>query len=185
MGFLELRGEITAEYSGKVASLEEETRRECDRVISSAESEAERMVAASEANAAFEARMLEMRELASARLEVRKTLADAMEKVVEKVFDSVNDALVGFSESAEYREFLPKIADSAASKVHGVALVYARKKDSKLIRKHKVAPSDLDCIGGVVVKSKDSSVVVDATLESLFSASKPELRVSIYRRLFS
>jgi V/A-type H+-transporting ATPase subunit E len=184
MGLDELREEIKEDYAAKVAGLREESDLECARILSSAEEDAKNILSEAEKQAVDDAKALESRALAAARLEGRSIISAAREAVADRVLADVRKGLAKFTSSGEYALWLARALDKAVSAVKGGGIVYARNADRKSIKKYPLAGEDLDCIGGVIVKSKDSAVSADATLDSLFEESRPKIRDIAYRRLF-
>ncbi|MCP4716987.1 MAG: hypothetical protein GY868_17820 [Deltaproteobacteria bacterium] len=157
-----------------------------------------------------EARREAQRILAEARIQARKATIAAQEEVVKKTFDTALETLrslaeQGSAESASYKTVLEGLIREAVVSAGVASLeVQVNPRDKGLLTQDVLSAiaaecgselsmqvslglSDepLSCLGGVVVRSADSKVRVDNTLESRIERFRDSIRTLVARELFN
>ncbi len=183
MGLEEVENDIRSEYAERAERLKVETAERIGKLISEADEDGINLLKKTEAEVSELLESKKKRKMAVARLEAKRVVMRAKEVVVEKAIDAVKQRLVDFTKSPEYPKALNRYVKAGASKINGDVRVTVRKKDRKLIDGFSLTDEDLDCIGGAIVTSSDSQVLVDATLDQMFKDVRPILRQKIIQGL--
>jgi len=123
--------------------------------------------------------------LAWARLEGKRRIEEAKDEVVKKVMDALADRFKRYRRSAEYRNFLKGLVKKAEVEIGKKGMViHVAEGDGKIVKGMGSVKEDLDSLGGVVVESRDGSVRVDYSFESLMEMKKEEIRRIVYDGVF-
>jgi V/A-type H+-transporting ATPase subunit E len=148
---------VLATSKSKVAQINTEADQEVARILSEARARAAEMKARKESEAKQSIEALNRREISSANLELKRSELnvhkDLLEKAIQKLPNDKNEAI------------LKKLLEPYDLKE---MKVFSSKKDESFIS--TLAPNyggNLDCIGGVVLESKDGSLRFDLTYETL------------------
>ena len=123
--------------------------------------------------------------LAWARLEAKRSQAEAREDAIKAALDELYDMATDIRKSKEYASYLAKTVAAAVDELGGNATVRVLKGEKKLLPKIKVQINeDLEALGGAVVESGDGKMRVDLRLETLFETRADELRREISDEMF-
>ncbi|MCS7364010.1 MAG: V-type ATP synthase subunit E family protein [archaeon GB-1867-035] len=142
------------------------------------------------------------RKVAEAKLEAKRMILNAKEEAIKKVLDATIEQLKKITTTEGYTKILEKLIYEAGEALGGGELIVElSKKDEKLkldwkkIAKKieedtgvktiiKKVNTNLDCIGGVIVKSADGKITFDNTFEEKINRLERRLRVIIAQKLF-
>mgnify|MGYP001050684733 CR=1 FL=1 len=123
--------------------------------------------------------------LAWARLESKRKVEEAKDEVVKKVMDALAEKFKRYRKSAGYGSFLKGLVKKAGEEMGKKSMVlHVAPGDGKIVKGMGSVKEDLDSLGGVVAESKDGSVRVDYSFETLIEMKKEEIRRIVYEELF-
>ncbi len=117
----------------------------------------------------------------AAKLQAKKLLFDATEKLLENNIAALKDALAEYARSPEYPQLLGLMAKYASKRLGGKIVVTCRKGDEAALKAAgaKVASTDLNSIGGFKADSEDGTLELDLTFEEILRSREDEVRASI------
>lgn len=113
-------------------------------------------------------------EISESHIERTKKLIEKRDEYVKDIFTKARNELIAFSESKDYASFMKaKIEKVAADFTGERAVMYVASKDlameKELVKAFghdiKVEANDDITIGGFIIEDKESSLVVDETLD--------------------
>jgi V/A-type H+-transporting ATPase subunit E len=115
------------------------------------------------------------------KLQAKKILFDATEKMLERNLSAVRDAFSKYSLSKDYDELLSKMLRYASKRLGGEIGVICRRVDADRLEKlgATVISADLKSIGGFKAESKDGSLELDLTFEEILRNHQEEIRAII------
>ena len=125
--------------------------------------------------------------IGSSDLEARNKQLVALEDAVGNVFDKALDQIKNANQNEDYSNLVKSLIDES-SKVLGTSdvIVYTNAKDKDLVQSMisessgtELASDTIDCIGGVIVKSKDGAMTFDNTIDARIERLKPLIRKEI------
>lgn len=120
-------------------------------------------------------------EISESHIERTKKLITKRDEYVKAVFDDAKEKLIAFSNSSEYKSFISEKIKKVASEFnYPHSVMYVMKKDlmmEKDIVKAfgqdiKVEVSEDIIIGGFIIENKESSLVVNETLDNALENQK-------------
>ena len=158
---------LEAEYSAKVAEVKSRTERESSFVIESAKKQAGEL-----------AQRERIRIEGASKLQAKKSIFDATEKMLESNISSLRQALAEYTGSKEYAELLPRMAKYASKRLGGDTVVLCREKDAPILKKagFEVLHSNLNTMGGLKAERKDGTLELDLTFEEILRGREDEVR---------
>jgi len=117
----------------------------------------------------------------AAKLQSKKLLFDATEKLLENNIAALRDALAKLASSPSYDELLTKMAKYASKRLDGKISVACRKQDEAALKEAgaKIASTGLNSIGGFKATSEDGTLELDLTFEEILRSREDEVRASI------
>jgi V/A-type H+-transporting ATPase subunit E len=117
----------------------------------------------------------------AAKLQSKKLVFDATEKLLENNIVALRDALAEYAASPAYGELLAKMASYASKRLGGKITVACRKQDEAALKAAgaKIASTNLNSIGGFKADSEDGSLELDLTFEEILRSREDEVRASI------
>ena len=134
-----------------------------------------------------EADKIEKQIIGSADLEARNKQLMALEEGVDKVFTKALDEITNTARSGDYSDLIKSLLDEA-TKILGTTevIVSTNTKDKDLVQStlsqfpgSELSSESIDCIGGVIIKSKDGTMTFDNTLDAKIERLKPLIRKEI------
>ena len=157
--------------SNSLSSLEQEY----DRIISDGKKEADK---------------LQKQIIGSASLEARNKQLLLVEDSVEKVFTKALEKLNDLVRNEDYTKLVTQILNES---VKGLAtsdvIVECNSKDKSVVQSilskfpgATLSSNTINCLGGVIVKSKDGSMSFDNTIDARIERLKPLIRKDIANR---
>jgi V/A-type H+-transporting ATPase subunit E len=117
----------------------------------------------------------------AAKLQAKKLLFDATEKLLENNIAALRDALAEYAASPAYPELLSRMAMYASKRLEGKIVVTCRKQDEAALKAAgaKIASANLNAIGGFKADSEDGTLELDLTFEEILRSREDEVRASI------
>ena len=134
-----------------------------------------------------EAEKIEKQITGSSDLEARNKQLMALEDAVNRVFAKALDQIENTERSGNYANFITSLLDES-TKILGTTnvTVYTNSKDSSVVQSTlsqfsgaQLSSEIIDCLGGVVVKSKDGAMTLDNTIDARIERLKPLIRKEI------
>lgn len=134
-----------------------------------------------------EAEKIEKQITGSSDLEARNKQLMALEDAVNRVFAKALDQIENTERSGNYANFIKSLLDES-TKILGTTnvTVYTNSKDSSVVQSTlsqfsgaQLSSETIDCLGGVVVKSKDGAMTLDNTIDARIERLKPLIRKEI------
>jgi len=161
---------LEAEYSAKREEVNKRTAEQVAYIMESAKKEAVTL-------AQKEVTRIE----GAAKLQSKKLLFDATEKLLENNIAALRDALVELAASPAYAELLGRMAKYASKRLGGKIAVTCRKQDEAALKAAgaKIASTNLNAIGGFRADSEDGTLELDLTFEEILRGREDEVRASI------
>lgn len=117
----------------------------------------------------------------AAKLQAKKTLFDATEKLLESNTSLLRQELADFAETPAYRALLEKMAAYASKRLGGKISVICRKSDEAALKSAgaKVVSADLNSMGGFKAENAEQTLELDLTFEEILRTSEDEVRAAI------
>lgn len=134
-----------------------------------------------------EADKIEKQIVGSSDLEARNRQLVAVEEAVDRVFEKALEQIAGTDRGGDYADLIRAMMDEA-TRILGTSdvTVLASKKDADVVKSSlsKISGAELssetiDCLGGVIVKSKDGTMTFDNTIDARIERMKPLIRKQI------
>jgi V/A-type H+-transporting ATPase subunit E len=134
-----------------------------------------------------EADKIEKQIVGSADLESRNKQLMALEDAVTKVFEKSLEEIKNADRSGEYVNLIKSLLDDA-TKVLGTTnvVVHTNSKDKDVVSSAlsqfpgaELSSELVDCLGGVIVKSKDGAMTFDNSIDARIDRLKPLIRKEI------
>ena len=134
-----------------------------------------------------EAEKIEKQITGSSDLEARNKQLMALEDAVNRVFAKALDQIENTERSGNYANFIKSLLDES-TKILGTTnvTVYTNSKDSSVVQSTlsqfsgaQLSSETIDCLGGVVIKSKDGAMTLDNTIDARIERLKPLIRKEI------
>ncbi|QLH03608.1 V-type ATP synthase subunit E [Nitrosopumilus cobalaminigenes] len=134
-----------------------------------------------------EADKIEKQIIGSADIEARNKQLLALEESVDKVFVKALDEIANTDRSGDYTNLIKSLLDES-TKILGTTevLVSTNSKDRDVVQSalsgfpgSELSSDTIQCIGGVIIKSKDGAMTFDNTLDARIERLKPLIRKDI------
>ena len=134
-----------------------------------------------------EADKIEKQIIGSADLEARNKQLMTLEEGVDKVFTKALDQITNTARSGDYSNLIKSLLDEA-TKILGTkeVIVSTNTKDKDLVQStlsqfpgSELSSESIDCLGGVIIKSKNGTMSFDNTLDARINRLKPLIRKEI------
>jgi V/A-type H+-transporting ATPase subunit E len=134
-----------------------------------------------------EADKIEKQIIGSSDLEVRNKQLLALEIAIDKVFTKALDQIANTNHSDDYSNLIKTLLDESTEILSTTkVIVSTNSKDKDLVQSllskypgAELSSQTIDCLGGVVVKSKDGAMKFDNTLDARIQRLKPLIRKDI------
>ncbi|MDO8641719.1 MAG: V-type ATP synthase subunit E family protein [Nitrosarchaeum sp.] len=134
-----------------------------------------------------EADKIEKQIIGSSDLEVRNKQLLTLEIAIDKVFTKALDQIANADRSGDYSNLMKTLLDESTKILSTTkVIVSTNSKDKVLVQSllskypgAELSPETIDCLGGVVVKSKDGAMKFDNTLDARIQRLKPLIRKDI------
>ena len=134
-----------------------------------------------------EADKIEKQIMGSADIEARNKQLMALEDAVDKVFSKALDQIANADRSGDYSNLIKTMIEEA-TQILGTSeiTVSTNAKDKDVVQSTlsqfsgaELSSDTIDCLGGVVVKSKDGAMTFDNTIDARIERLKPLIRKEI------
>nr|WP_232202982.1 MULTISPECIES: V-type ATP synthase subunit E [Nitrosopumilus] len=134
-----------------------------------------------------EAEKIEKQIIGSADIEARNKQLMALEEAVTKVFSKALDQIANTDRSGDYSNLIKTMIEEA-TQILGTSeiTVSTNAKDKDVVQSTlsqfsgaEMSSDTIDCLGGVVVKSKDGAMTFDNTIDARIERLKPLIRKEI------
>jgi len=134
-----------------------------------------------------EADKIEKQIIGSADLEARNKQLMTLEEGVNKVFSKALDEITNTARSGDYSNLIKSLLNES-TKILGTTevIVSTNTKDKDLVQStlsqfpgSELSSELIDCLGGVIIKSKDGTTSFDNTLDARIERLKPLIRKEI------
>ncbi|MHA7733365.1 V-type ATP synthase subunit E [Nitrosopumilus sp. S6] len=134
-----------------------------------------------------EADKIEKQIMGSADIEARNKQLIALEDAVDKVFSKALEQIANADRSGDYSNLIKTMIEEA-TQILGTSeiTVATNAKDKDVVQSTlsqfsgaEMSSDTIDCLGGVVVKSKDGAMTFDNTIDARIERLKPLIRKEI------
>ena len=134
-----------------------------------------------------EADKIEKQIIGSSDLEVRNKQLLTLEIAIDKVFTKALEQIANTTRSADYSNLMKALLDESTKILSTTkVIVSTNSKDKDLVQSllskypgAELSSETINCLGGVVVKSKDGAMKFDNTLDARIQRLKPLIRKEI------
>ena len=176
-----LLNEVEEKRKGTIQMLEQEYAAKKDEVAKRAQEQKSYIQDSANKEAVALVQREKIRIEGAAKLQSKKMVFDATEKMLENNLDALRQALADFANSKDYPEMLTRMSRYASRRLGGGITVESRPADAAALRKAgvKVTSSELGSIGGFKATSSDGTLELDLTFEELLRNHEDEARASI------
>ena len=134
-----------------------------------------------------EADKIEKQIIGSSDLEVRNKQLTTLEDAVDKVFTKAIDQIAKADRDGDYAKLIKSLLDES-TKILGTTevVVKTNSKDKDIVQaalpefpNSELSPETIDCLGGVIIQSKDGTMTFDNTIDARIERLKPLIRKNI------
>jgi V/A-type H+-transporting ATPase subunit E len=134
-----------------------------------------------------EADKIEKQLVGSSDLEVRNKQLLLLEEGVDKAFSKALDQIANTDRSGDYSNLIKTLLDES-TKILGTTevTVFTNTKDKDVVQSAlskfsgaKLSSDTIDCLGGIIIKSKDGTMTFDNTIDARIQRLKPLIRKEI------
>lgn len=134
-----------------------------------------------------EAEKLERQIIGSSDLQSRNKQLLLVEDSVQKVFVKAIEQIKNHDDTTDYSNLISVLLDESI-KTLGTSdvIVYTNSKDKNVVQSTlskfpgaELSSNTIDCLGGVIVKSKDETMTFDNSIDARIDRMKPLLRKAI------
>ncbi len=134
-----------------------------------------------------EANKIEKQIIGGADIEVRNKQLLLLEEGVDKVFSKALDQIANTDRSGDYSNLIKTLLDES-TKILGTTevTVFTNAKDKDVVKSAltkfsgaKLSSDTIDCLGGIIIKSKDGTMTFDNTIDARIERLKPLIRKEI------
>ena len=138
-------------------------------------------------NGKKEAEKIEKQIVGSSDLEVRNKQLLLLEEGVDKTFSKALDQITKTDRSGDYSNLIKTLLDES-TKILGTTevTVFTNAKDKDVVQSAlskfsgaKLSSDTIDCLGGIIIKSKDGTMTFDNTIDARIERLKPLIRKEI------
>ena len=134
-----------------------------------------------------EADKIEKQIIGGADIDVRNKQLLLLEEGVDKVFSKALDQIANTNRSGDYSNLIKTLLDES-TKILGTTevTVFTNAKDKDVVKSAltkfsgaKLSSDTIDCLGGIIIKSKDGTMTFDNTIDARIERLKPLIRKEI------
>jgi len=117
----------------------------------------------------------------ASKLQSKKMVFDATEKLLENNIASLEQALAEFAASPAYPELLARMAKYASKRLGGKIGVVCRKSDEAALKSAgaKVLSASLKAVGGFKAENEDRTLELDLTFEEILRGREDDVRAAV------
>lgn len=166
-----------------IKSALDDSQQNLDNSIPKLESEYEKILS----DGKKEAEKIEKQIIGSADIEARNKQLMALEDAVDKVFSKALDQIANADRSDDYSNLIKTMIEEATQILGTPEItVSTNAKDKDVVQSTlsqfsgaELSSETIDCLGGIVVKSKDGAMTFDNTIDARIERLKPLIRKEI------
>ena len=134
-----------------------------------------------------EADKIEKQIVGSADIEARNKQLLLLEDAVDKVFSKALDQISNVDRSGDYSNLIKSLLEES-TQILGTSeiTVFTNAKDKDVVQSAlsqfsgaELSSDTIDCLGGIIAKSKDGTIKFDNTLDARIERLKPLIRKEI------
>ena len=171
------------EIESSVDSALNDSHQTLDNAIPKLEKEYDKIIA----DGKKEADKIEKQIIGGADIEARNKQLLALEASVDKVFAKALDQITNNARSGDYANLIKSLLDESIQ-ILGTSevIVSTNSKDCDVVQStlsgftgSELSSDTIECIGGVIIKSKDGAMTFDNTLDARIERLKPLIRKDI------
>ncbi len=171
------------EIESSIDSALKDTHQTLDNAIPKLEKEYDKIIA----DGKKEADKIEKQLIGGADIKARNKQLLALEASVDKVFTKALDQITNNDRSGDYANLIKSLLDESI-RILGTSevIVYTNSKDRAVVQSalsgftgSELSSDTIECIGGVIIKSKDGAMTFDNTLDARIERLKPLIRKDI------
>ena len=183
--------DIREQARARADEIRDDAENRAEELVADAESDADRIESDAEGDVEREIERERDQRLSAAKLEAKQERLEARRKLLQRVYDDVESALVDLDD--DRRETLTAaLLDAAATEFDAGAdvSVYGRADDEALLTSLCADhggfeyAGEYDCLGGVVVESDTSRVRINNTFDSILEDVWEDNLQTVSERLF-
>jgi len=117
----------------------------------------------------------------ASKLQAKKMLFDATEKLLENNIASLEEAMAEFAASPAYRELLASMVKYSSKRLGGKVGVICRKADEAALKAAgaKVVSANLNSMGGFKAENEDRTLELDLTFEEILRGREDDVRAAV------
>jgi vacuolar-type H+-ATPase subunit E/Vma4 len=176
-----LLGEVEETRKKTIQMLESEYSAKKDEVAKKTAEQKAYIQESSKKEAAAAAQREKIRISGAAKLQSKKLMFGATEKMLEANVAALRQVLAEHANSKEYPDLLASMVAYANKRLGGSISVVCRPADAAAMKKQgvKVTSSDLDSMGGFKATSRDGTLELDLTFEELLRGREEDARAML------
>ncbi|HVA83203.1 MAG TPA: V-type ATP synthase subunit E [Candidatus Aquilonibacter sp.] len=185
MSLEEIKEQIVKDARKRASVIDEEAKTESYRITADAKARAKAMLEISRQEIAKRAEAMRMEHNAGVEIERNNLVLLAKGSVVDSSSGAVKKGIVSIVMQKHYDKIVKKAITTAKDLTSGAELVIKADKESqKILAKlgYKSVPSSDK---GVTIQTKDGSIKIDASVESMLSNKEEMIRSKIAEALFT
>lgn len=173
-----LLGEVEEKRKKTIQMLESEYSAKKEEVTKKTAEQMAYIQESSRREAAVAAQREKVRISGAAKLQSKKLMFDATEKMLEANVAALRQVLAEYASSKDYPDLLAKMVAYANKRLGGSISVVCRAEDVATMKKHnvRITSSDLESMGGFKATSKDGTLELDLTFEELLRGREEDAR---------
>lgn len=114
----------------------------------------------------------------AAKLQAKKMIFDATEKMLESNLSALRQTLAEWAGTKDYQDLLRKMVKYASKRLGGEIKVICRQADVVVLKNLgvEIAASNLSSMGGFKAEKKDGTLELDLTFEEILRGREDEVR---------
>ncbi|MCK5659960.1 MAG: V-type ATP synthase subunit E [Methanosarcinales archaeon] len=165
MGLETVVKDITDAAQKEAAQVSEAATKDIESILNDAEKQSLKIKGDAVADAEERVTKMEVQELASAKLEIKRMQLNARKEVLDTTFAQALGAISSLDE-AKNKELLKELISKYGS--NGTK-IYSNKRDETVVKQLADLEyvGNIDCIGGIVIENDDGTVKLDYTFDSI------------------
>ncbi|MDE1856648.1 MAG: hypothetical protein KGH98_01030 [Candidatus Micrarchaeota archaeon] len=187
MGLEEIIESIRTGTKAKVDKIRSDADAEAERIRSHAAQKSAAITDAESSKASSDAAMLLAREASKAHIEGQRMYQAKINSEITSALSQISHHASEFVKSPTYSELLNKLAEHAVSELGEDCRIYVQKPDAEKLKKgkkgHSVEVAKEKFIGGLKASSKDNTMHVDYTLESIIGEVSSNISTKLFKKI--
>ena len=166
-----------------IKSALEDSQKNLDDSIPKLESEYDKIIS----DGKKEADKIEKQIIGSSDLEARNKQLMVLEEAVDKVFSKALEEIANTDRSGDYSNLIKSLLDESTQILETSEItVFTNDKDKEVVQSalsqypgSELGSDTIDCLGGIISKSKDGAMTFDNTIDARIERLKPLIRKEI------